>query len=134
METVATMLVLVALAAPAAAIKGQGGDATPQTLRGQLILYDQPGYSGEEMGIDRQQRVLSWDHHPRSIAVHPGDRWEICALPRFRECIRLSRSVPDTAMIGIAPGRDIASIRPYVRIPRAATPALDGNPPPRLGR
>jgi len=95
--------------------------AVPQTTQGRLMLYNQTNYNGEEMEIDGLRRVLRWDYHPRSIAVHPGDRWEICARPRFQDCISLDRSVPDAEMIGIPPGRDIGSIRP------AEAPAAPGN-------
>ena len=95
--------------------------AVPQTTPGRLMLYNQTNYNGEEMEIDGLRRVLRWDYHPRSIAIHPGDRWEICARPRFQDCISLNRSVPDAEMIGIPAGRDIGSIRP------AEAPAAAGN-------
>ena len=104
---------------PAAAPAPRG--PVPQTTPNRLMIYNQTNYNGEEMEIDGPRRILRWDYHPRSIAIHPGDRWEICARPRFQECISLNRSVPDAEMIGIPPGRDIGSIRP------AAAPAAPGN-------
>ena len=79
---------------------------------GRLMLYNQTNYNGEEMEIDSARRLLHWDYHPRSLVIHPGDRWQICARPRFAECIVLDRSVPDLTMIGIPAGADIGSIRP----------------------
>jgi hypothetical protein len=98
--------------APAPAPSPAARGAAAQTLPGRLTLYNQTGYNGEDMEIDGARRILRWDYHPRSIGIHPGERWEICARPRFEECIVLDRSVPDAELIGIPAGSDIGSIRP----------------------
>jgi len=130
MRTKVIALALAAAAAmPAAAAADQGG---PQTTPGRLTLFNQTSYNGEDMEIDGQRRVLRWDYHPRSIAIHSGDRWEICARPRFQECIVLDRSVPDAEAIGIPAGRDIGSIRPVGNAVRAAaTPNMAPAQPQR---
>jgi len=33
------------------------------------------------------------------IGIHPGERWQVCAQPRFRDCIVLDRSIPDATMV-----------------------------------
>ena len=51
------------------------------------------------------------DWNIRSVSIHPGDRWQICARPRFREpCIVLDRSVHDATLIGVE--GQIGSARP----------------------
>ena len=116
MKKFAIVLAIAAttVAGPAAATQAQagGGRASGATPPGRLTLYNQTNYSGQAMEIDGQRRVLRWDYRPRSIAIYPGDRWEICARPRFAECITLERSVPDTTMIGIPVGAAIGSLRP----------------------
>ena len=117
------MAIVLALAALQGTGASQPAGTVPQTMQGRMILFNQPNYNGEDMEIDGVRRVLRWDYHPRSIAIHPGDRWEICALPRFQECITLGRSVPDAELIGIPAGRDIGSIRPAQAPAPGAAPA-----------
>ena len=113
------MMIVLALAAmaavPAAAMQGQTPAPAParqgpQTEPGKMIFYNQPNYNGEEYEIESLKRVFRWDYNIRSIAIHPGDRWELCAQPRFAGCIILDRSVPDATMVGIT--ASIGSLRP----------------------
>lgn len=104
-----------ALAAPSAAMQAPPAApvrATPEVVAGRLMIYNQTNYNGEEYEVDAAKRTFQWDYHPRSIAMHPGDRWQICAHPRFDACIVLDRSIPDTTLIGIPVGSDIGSVRP----------------------
>ena len=101
----------MAMQTPPAAAPAPSGPV-PQTTPGRMMIFNQTNYNGEDMEIDGPRRILRWDYHPRSLAIHPGDRWEICARPRFQDCITLSRSVADAELIGIPAGRDIGSIRP----------------------
>jgi hypothetical protein len=86
--------------------------AAPDVIAGRMMIYNQINYNGEEYEVDAAKRMFEWDYHPRSIAIHPGDRWQICARPRFAECIVLDRSIPDTTLIGIPAGSDFGSVRP----------------------
>ena len=108
-----TLALAAAAAVPASPIEAQ--TPTPPTLRvqtepGRLIFYNQPNFNGEEMEIDSLRRIFRWDYNIRSIAIHPGDRWELCAQPRFSGCIVLDRSIPDATMVGIT--ASIGSVRP----------------------
>jgi hypothetical protein len=74
---------------------------TPQ-VHGELILYKQANFNGETATIDNAMTTVRTQWNIRSLSVFPGDRWQICARPRFREpCIILTRSVADATMIGI---------------------------------
>jgi len=92
------------------AAPAQGQSSRPQTQAGRLIFFNQPNYNGEDYEIDSLKRTFRWDYNIRSIAIHPGDRWELCAQPRFSGCIVLDRSVPDATMVGIT--ASIGSLRP----------------------
>jgi hypothetical protein len=103
------------LAVPAAGMQAQTAQparTAPEVQAGRLMVYNQTNYNGEDYEIDAAKRTFSWDYHPRSIAMHPGDHWQICARPRFAECIILDRSIPDTTLIGIPEGADFGSVRP----------------------
>jgi hypothetical protein len=119
----ASATAMPALAQPPAPAAQTAPDRHPQVDAGRLMIYNQANYNGEEYEVDAPKRTFEWDYHPRSIAIHPGDRWEICARPRFAECITLNRSVPDTTMIGIPAGRDIGSVRPAPAPGAAPAPA-----------
>ncbi len=96
--------------APAPSSPSQARPALPQTDRGFLSFYDQVNYNGHEYEIEGPRRVFRWDYNIRAIAIHPGDRWQLCARPRFEGCIVLDRSVPDASLVGIT--ASIGSVRP----------------------
>ena len=91
---------------------GRGGvDTKMHSVHGELVLYKEGNYNGEQHVIDESSSTVHTDWNIRSLSVHPGDRWQICARPRFRDpCIILSRNVPDATVIGIQ--GQIGSARP----------------------
>jgi len=94
-------------------------DARPQ-VHGELILYKEPNFNGERAVIDNAMTTVRTQWNIRALTVFPGDRWQICARPRFREpCIILTRNVPDATMIGIEGQIGSARLAPEA----AATPA-----------
>jgi hypothetical protein len=119
MKIMITALAVAALAGvPAMAIEQgpaakQGGTTPP----GELILYEMTDFNGDTTMIEEARSTVHTDWNIRSISVHPGDRWQICARPRYQECIILDRSVRDAHMIGVE--GQIGSARPAP----AATPA-----------
>ena len=117
----------VTLAVPASAMQGQTsgqGARQPQTERGTISFYDQVNYNGRNWDVDDATSRFHWDYHIRSIAIHPGDKWQICARPRFEGCIVLDRSVSDATLVGIPETANIGSVRPA---PEASAAAPSGN-------
>jgi hypothetical protein len=116
-QTIAA-LVAAALAVPASAMQGTAPapaaqDARqPQTIRGTITFYDQTDYNGRDWDVEDATSRFHWDYHIRSIAIHPGDVWQICARPRFEGCVVLNRSVRDATLIGIPETANIGSVRP----------------------
>ncbi|HYD13732.1 MAG TPA: hypothetical protein VEC11_12865 [Allosphingosinicella sp.] len=91
------------------------------SVHGELILYKEANFNGEQMIVDEANSAVRTEWNIRSLSLHPGDRWQICARPRFREpCIILTRNVADATMIGIE--GQIGSARPAPE-PAAAAPA-----------
>jgi len=89
----------------------QGVDARMHSVHGELVLYKDANYNGEQHIVNEASSTVHTDWNIRSLSVHPGDRWQICARPRFHDpCIILSRNVPDATMIGIE--GQIGSARP----------------------
>lgn len=102
------------IAAPVLAMQAADEErrvGAPRTQRGELTLYEMTNYNGAGWTVDSASRNVRTDWNIRSIAVHPGDRWEICARSSFRSpCIVLDRSVPDATVIGVE--GQIGSARP----------------------
>jgi hypothetical protein len=73
------------------------GGANP----GELILHEMTGFQGDHYTIDSDRTAIQTDWNIRSISIHGGERWEICAKPRFRDCIELNQSLPDASAIGV---------------------------------
>ena len=102
---------------------GQSVDAKMHSVHGELVLYKEANYNGEQHIVNEAASTVHTDWNIRSLSVHPGDRWQICARPRFRDpCIILSRNVPDATMIGIE--GQIGSARPA---PEPAAAPAQGN-------
>jgi hypothetical protein len=76
---------------------------------GELILYQQADFAGDYYTVDSNRSTLQTDWNIRSIAIHEGDKWQICAKPRFRDCIDLTQSYTDASSIGV--NGQIGSIR-----------------------
>jgi hypothetical protein len=88
-------------AMPLLAYQRTSMDARPQ-VHGELILYKEANFNGERAVIDNAMTTVRTQWNIRSLSLFPGDRWQICARPRFREpCIILTRNVADATMIGI---------------------------------
>ena len=97
---------------------GQGAAAKMHSVHGELILYKEPNFNGEQRVIRDASSSVRTEWNIRSLSLHPGDRWQICARPRFREpCIILTRNVGDATMIGIQ--GQIGSARPAPETPPA---------------
>lgn len=96
--------------------------ATPHTIKGELKLYEMTNYNGDDWVIKSASATVRTDWNIRSISVHPGDRWQICARARYRDCVVLDRSLPDASAIGIV--GQIGSARPA---PAAAPASNQGH-------
>lgn len=108
-----------AAAAPALAGAQQGEDEAAikaPTQPYELSLYQGLNYAGESLIVDRARPRVRTRWNIRSVGVHPGEAWQICARSRYRDpCIILDRSVHDAALIGIE--GQIGSARPASEVP-----------------
>jgi len=93
--TAASLLLLAA--APALAQRPVRSPARP----GELILHQMTNYNGDFYTIDSDRTSVETEWNIRSISIHEGERWQICARTRFRDCIELSQSLPDASTVGI---------------------------------
>jgi hypothetical protein len=101
--------VMAAFAVPALAMQQEAATkqapnpgALPHTVHGELTLFQMQGFNGDEFVVRELGSTVHTDWPIRSVLVHPGDRWQICARPRFHDpCIILDRSVRDASAIGV---------------------------------
>jgi hypothetical protein len=90
---------LAAVVASGATAAGKNQSLARQ---GQMILYEAPNYNGEYLKLDKDGVAIQTDWNVRSIAIYPGDKWQICNRVRFQgACLTLTESVPDASKIGV---------------------------------
>ena len=83
----------------------------PHTVHGELKLYEMTNYNGDHFVVDGPNSRVRTEWNIRSVLIHPGDSWQICARPSYRDpCIILNRSVHDATLIGV--DNQIGSARP----------------------
>jgi hypothetical protein len=70
-------------------------------LSGELILYQMTDYNGDFYTIDSERTSVQTEWNIRSVSIHDGEKWQICAKPRFRDCIEINQSLPDASAVGI---------------------------------
>lgn len=62
-----------------------------ETIEGTLTLYEGQKFDRESYRIDHDIPSLQHDFLVGSIAVHPGEVWELCDKPRYKgNCLTLS--------------------------------------------
>ena len=99
MNTVLIAAAFAALAIAPAFAKSKGQHASANS--GELILHQMTDFNGDYYTINSDRTSVQTEWNVRSISIHEGEKWQICAKPRFRECIELSQSLPDASTIGI---------------------------------
>jgi hypothetical protein len=99
MRMIVTAAMIAMLAAAPAVAKKEKRETGAQP--GELILHEMTDYNGDYYSIDQERASVQTEWKIRSISMHAGESWEICARPRFRDCITLSQSVADASLIGV---------------------------------
>ena len=89
--------VIALLAAPGMAQRPERSGARA----GEMILHQMTNYNGDYYTIDSDLTSVETQWNIRSISIHEGERWEVCARTRFRDCIELNQSLPDASAVGI---------------------------------
>jgi opacity protein-like surface antigen len=89
-----------------AALLATGASAADKKVsparQGEMILYGETNYNGDNKIVDRDNTFVHTEWNVRSIAVYPGEKWQICNKPRFQgDCLTLTESVPDASTMGI---------------------------------
>jgi len=79
-------------------------------VAGELVLYGATDFSGQSQRVTGERASLSTPFAIRSLSIHPGDRWQICAHPGFRPpCTTVQRPLANASIIGVT--GQIGSIR-----------------------
>ncbi|HEX4739249.1 MAG TPA: beta/gamma crystallin-related protein [Allosphingosinicella sp.] len=70
--------------------------------QGEMILYRETNFNGDNKVLDRDNTYIHTDWNVASIAIYPGEKWQICNKPSFKgECLILTDSLPDASKMGI---------------------------------
>jgi hypothetical protein len=79
-------------------------------VAGELVLYGAHGFSGQSQRVTGERPNLSTPFAIRSLSIHPGDRWQICANQNFRPpCTTVTRPLANASIIGVT--GQVGSIR-----------------------
>lgn len=62
-----------------------------KTIEGTLTLFEGQKFDGDSYRVEKDDPALQHDFLVGSIAVHPGEVWELCDKPKFKgNCLTLS--------------------------------------------
>jgi hypothetical protein len=76
--------------------------SAPQAGAGELALFHVIGFNGDRYVIDRDRPSLLIYWTVGSVAVHPGEKWQVCSQNRYQgRCAIVSESVRDSAGAGV---------------------------------
>lgn len=76
--------------------------------RGVITLFEFDGYSGKRYEIDTLSRNVDIIYPINSIAVHPGETWQVCENPAFREpCMNVTKDENNLGGITIRSARPV---------------------------
>jgi hypothetical protein len=105
----AALLTAVAVAMPASAKKN--ADGTPIINAGELVLYEFPNYNGRSYLIKKTRPLVKTEWNVASIAVHPGDSWQVCEKARYKDpCMVLTSGEANLGRITIGSARPSSEI------------------------
>jgi hypothetical protein len=95
---IAAVSAMTAIAVAPAAARDLAG---VRTLPNEITIYHNKNYSGESYDVRKANSNLELRWDAGSVSLQPGDVWELCAKPMFKECVTVSESMADVARIGI---------------------------------
>lgn len=85
---ISTCLVLATLGLFAASVQAEAVKKSP-AKKGLLILYNGQKFQGDYVEIKKMRTNIGEDMLVGSIAVFPGEPWEICEGQRFKGACRV---------------------------------------------
>ena len=95
---IATKFFYALIAASALTVQAGAADDKPKarTIKGTLILFEGQKFGGSSEDITKDRPSLALDFTIGSIAVHPGDQWELCDKPKYKgNCLTLTADEAD---------------------------------------
>jgi hypothetical protein len=98
---------LVGLSAAGVSAFAEDGAKKSPAKKGLLILYNGQKFQGDFQEIKKIRTSMSDEMPVGSLAVFPGEAWEICEQPRFKAPCRIVNS-DETGLGGVM----VRSVRP----------------------
>jgi beta/gamma crystallin len=93
-------------------VHGGDVDVPPTSARHGLEMYSGTGFTGDWRPLDSAEpdlRRVGFNDRAMSLRVRPGETWQICAEPNFRECVVVNASLSDLG--GLRMTRRVSSAR-----------------------
>lgn len=90
-KLVSTFAALALVGLGAAGLSAYAGDAAKKSpaKKGLLILYNGQKFQGDFLEMKKARVTMGEDMLVGSIAVFPGEAWEICEGPRYKAPCRI---------------------------------------------
>lgn len=90
--------------------------AGAMTEKGKLTMYEGQKFEGESLEVMKDSPALVYGFTIGSIAVFPGDQWELCEQPRYK------------GVCNVMTGNETALGRITIRSARAVKPSAVTTP------
>lgn len=79
-----------------------------KTIAGRLSLYEGQKFEGARYDVEGARPSFSTDFTIGSVAVMPGERWEICEKAKFKEpCMTIDAETTELGRITIRSARPV---------------------------
>lgn len=105
MKTLAAVILIATF--PVALVSAQ----TPpkaKTEQGTMRLFKGQSFTGESYVVESARSSLMLEMTVGSIAVYPGDKWEVCEKPRFKgSCNMVDTDMANLGNVAIQSARPV---------------------------
>jgi Beta/Gamma crystallin len=80
----------------------------PKTEKGTMRLFKGQSFTGEAYLVDSARSSLMLEMNVGSIAVYPGEKWEVCDKPRFKgSCNVVDADMANMGTVAIQSARPV---------------------------
>jgi hypothetical protein len=105
MKKMITAALLVAIAGGAATAQDT---AKPRTDKGKLTLFKGANFDMDDYELKGARPSITLDFDVSSIAVYPGEKWQVCAGTRFKEpCMIVDKDMPHVGPMTIQSAKPV---------------------------
>lgn len=109
------LLPAIAIVLAPMALAGAQASEPPKSKADQktMRLYKGQNFTGENYVVDRARPALQLEMNVGSIAIFPGEKWEVCDKPRFKgNCTIVEADTANMGAVAIQSARPVKAPKP----------------------